>query len=159
MDWDSEIKNDGSDFELIPDNTVCNFQVTEFEKARTSKGDPMAKLKLSLLHGDTFGRTTENLVLNEACEWKLCQFFIAIGQRKTGETLKPDWSKVKGAEGHCVVKVRGYQKDGRGEEKFTNDVATFLEPEEGLKRYEADMKSDAAKEDAAPAEDDNLNLG
>lgn len=156
MDWDSPIENDGEGFELLPEGTIVEFQVIVFEKARSSKGDPMAKLQLSLFDGDVFGRAYENLVLNQACEWKLCQFFTAIGQRKHGETLVPKWNKVETATGYAEVGVEKYKKDnGRGAEVEKNFIKRFLEPEAGEKMFKEASSEGGSTE---PEADDELKM-
>jgi len=162
MDWDSTIENEGDSFSLLSENTIVEFEVTDFEKARTKKKDPMAKLSLSLFDGDLFGRCYDNLVLIEAAEWKLCEFFTAIGQRQSGETLKPKWNKVQESKGFAVVGVREYVTDnGRGEKKQANEIKKYLNPEEGQKRYDEQVAKQAENETGTekPDPDDNLDLG
>ena len=72
---------------------------------------------------------THNLFLNRKCEWKLCQFFIAIGARKHGEAFRMDWNKVRGAKGRCKVGVRTWTGSD-GNEHESNEITSFLEPAE-----------------------------
>ena len=152
MDWDDTIENDGQEFTLFPAGTVVEFEITGFEKARTKKSDPMAKLKLSCESEGAFAVVSDVLVLMSSCEWKLCQFFTAIGQRTTGEVLKPKWNKVEGAKGYAVLGIRSYIKEGT--EYEINEVSKYLDPEEGAKKYAADRPE--VKKDE---EEDNLNFG
>jgi hypothetical protein len=64
----------------------------------------------------------------------LCSFFVGIGQRKHGEPLKMDWSKVVGATGRAKIEIRKWEKDDGTVSEF-NQVKKFYEPEE--KRFEA----------------------
>ena len=144
MDWDTPIQNDGEEFHIFPKGTVIEFEVTGFDKARTKNNDPMAKLKLSCEAGGAFGLVSDVLVLMSSCEWKLCQFFTCIGQRKTGEVLTPKWNKVEGSKGFAVLGIRTYEKDGK--EYEVNEVEKYLEPEEGAKKYAAQDKQEE-KED------------
>lgn len=155
MDWDSEISKDGEDMVLLPAETIVEFAVVEFEKSRSKAGDPMAKLILSLDNGDDdtgFGRAREQLVLKASCEWKLCQFFTAIGQRQHGEVLKPKWNEVKGATGYGIVGIDTFKSD-KGDTIKKNIIAKFLEPGDGKKQFE-DQQAAEPK-----AEHENLNLG
>ena len=154
MDWDSEIKNDGQEFKLFPAGSVIEFEVTTFDKARTKNNDPMAKIKLSCEREGEFTLVHDQLVLMASCEWKLCQFFTAIGQRKHGETLKPKWNKVQGSTGYAVLGVREYTKDGKLYQ--VNEVDKYLEPDEGKKRYAADRPEQDPP--AGDEEEDNLNF-
>lgn len=136
FDWDTPIKNDAEERTLFPVGTVVEFEVTKFEQARTQKNAPMAKLTLSCESEGNFAVLSEVLVLMASCEWKLCKFFTAIGQRKTGETLTPQWNKVEGSKGFAVLGIRTYVKEGKEHE--VNEVTAYLEPEEGAKKYAAD---------------------
>lgn len=65
-------------------------------------------------------------MLHTSCEWKLCEFFTAIGQRKHGEKLMPRWNEVPGAQGRCRVSVETFRRKD-GSEGQANRVKAFLE--------------------------------
>ena len=119
FDWNDTIENDSS-FVLLPAGDY-DFTVTKFERARhqpgpNSKLPPCNKAVLTLEVTDGQQRTsvTHNLFLHSRCEGMLCEFFTAIGQRKHGEPLRMDWSKVLGAHGRCKVGVRDWiGRDGQ----------------------------------------------
>ena len=132
FDWNDTIENDSS-FVLLPAGDY-DFTVTKFERARhqpgpNSKLPPCNKAVLTLEVTDGQQRTsvTHNLFLHSRCEGMLCEFFTAIGQRKHGEPLRMDWSKVLGARGRCKVGVRDWI--GRdGQTMQSNEIKRFYEP-------------------------------
>ena len=135
FDWDSAIENDGQEFVLL-DPGDYSFTVTAFERAQFAGSDkspacPMAKLTLNCT--DSMGNTAQiydALFLNSRNEWRLCQFFTAIGQRQHGEKLVPNWNKVLGATGTCTVGYDDRNKDEKGNPKY-NRVTKYLEPAGG----------------------------
>ncbi len=131
LGWDSEIDQDGGGgFVTLPDNTVVEFEVVKLEKTRTKDGaKPMARLELDCQAIDGSGRTKvrENLVLSTACAWKLGQFFVCIGQRQHGESIKPNWAAVEGAFGRATLGVSEWT--GRdGDQMSRNEIKQFLDP-------------------------------
>lgn len=131
MGWDTPIQNDGQGFEVLPAGRY-RFEVTKMERATSAgastKGSPMAKLELRLMDAASgkVGSARETLVLHKNTEWKLCEFFRAIGQRKHGESIKPNWTAVVGAAGECEVLVETFTKQD-GTEGQSNKVKRFLD--------------------------------
>ena len=144
LSWDDEIENDGNGFTLLPEGQECDFVVTKLEKGKSAAlNAPMAILTVEASCELGSVSMRENLVLHTKMEWKICQFFTAIGQRKHGEKLRPDWSKVEGATGRCRLTVDTWT--GRnGEAMKSNKVKEFLEA--------------AVDASSAPADSDDLNL-
>ena len=140
FDWNDIIEND-STFTLLPEG-VYPFTVKGFERGEHAGSDkipPCKKAVLTIeLDGGALGTTeiTENLFLHSRQEWKLCQFFTAIGQRKRGEQLRMNWGEVAGARGMAEVVINKY-KNRDGEDRQNNRVAKYLEPDEGVARYTA----------------------
>ena len=66
------------------------------------------------------------LILYKSFDWKIAAFFRSIGQKKRGERLVMDWSKVIGSHGRARIKVVTYTaKDGS---KHTiNDVDRYYD--------------------------------
>ena len=128
LTWNDEIENDGEGFTLLPDKSEGTFTVTTWERGHSHNlGCPMAKLTLRV--ENEHGATTvyDNIVLHTTCEWKLCQFFTAIGARKHGDRITMDWTKVSGARGRCRVKVDTFE--GRdGKQRDSNKIDAFLDP-------------------------------
>ena len=132
FDWDSTIENDGGDFRLLPEG-IYPFTVKSLEKAYYNGGTnippcPQAKLMLRVGTGADSADVTDGLMLDDSLEWKLCQFFTAIGDRKHGEKLKMNWDAVRGKGGWLELGHRTYEKDG--EEKTANNVVRYIDPED-----------------------------
>lgn len=130
--WDDEIQNDSSNFVLLPDGDY-SFKVTGFKRARFAGSEKMPPCPMAVLDiqvsGDA-GRSTiiHNLLLHTKLEWKLCEFFTGIGQRKKGERLKMNWNTVIGSSGKCRVITHTYTKRD-GTEGRSNQIDKFYEPE------------------------------
>lgn len=128
--WDDEISND-SEYTLLEEGD-CDFEITVFERGRSKGSDKIPPCNMAILTirltDDKQNSTTvtDYLVLHSSMEWKLCQFFCAIGQRKHGETLRMNWNKVIGSKGRCKVKVDKYIND-KGEERKSNKIDKYYE--------------------------------
>ena len=133
MTWDDEIKNDGEGFRVLPegeyDFTVTDFARGRFEGSAKMAACPKAELTIKIHDPDGDVTVNENLFLNRKAEWKLCQFFTAIGHRRHGETLRMNWNAVKGAKGRCKVGIRKWTGND-GKEHENNEIIAFLEPSE-----------------------------
>ena len=133
LGWDDEIADEGGNFEPLPEGDY-NFTVTKIERARSQgKGKlppcNMAKVTLTV-HGAEYDRDiTVNLVLHSSLEWKLSQFFLAIGMKKHGEPLRMNWTGAVGKSGRCHVTKREYQRSD-GSAGTTNDIAKFYDCDE-----------------------------
>ena len=132
LGWDDEIENDSS-FTLFPEGDYP-FVVVSYSRGRYTGSEkippcPQATLTLQILGGSKKGlgvqTLTTNLMLHTKMEWKLCEFFRSIGQRKHGEKLRMDWNKVPGATGMCrIIQVPG-RKDPT---KIFNQIDYFIDP-------------------------------
>lgn len=133
FDWNDVIENDSS-FTMLPAGNYP-FTVKAFERGEFAGSDKMPPCKKAVLtleiDGGMLGSTeiTENLYLHSRAEWKLCQFFLAIGQRKKGEQLRMNWSTVPGSRGMCEIEINKY-KNRNGEDRENNRVKAFLDPAE-----------------------------
>ena len=133
MGWDDEIENDGEGYKVLPEGEY-DFIVEDFSRARydgeaTQKPCPMAELKLRVRGEQESGIVQDTIILNRKFEWKMCAFFTAIGARKRGETLRPNWNAVKGTKGCCKITVAKHTSRKSGKEYDINNV-TYLEPED-----------------------------
>lgn len=130
MGWDDTIENDSS-FTLLPEGDY-DFEVTKFERGRFEGSKkmcacPMAILSLKCTGNGESSTITHNLMLNKKMEWKLCEFFTAIGDRKHGEQLRPNWGALLGKKGRCKIGIREWTND-KGEAKKSNEITKFYEP-------------------------------
>lgn len=128
--WDDEISNDERQYIVLEEGDY-NFTVSAFERARFpgSSKIPACNKAVLTLAVDTPSGTAfikYDLILWSSLEWKISEFFRAIGQKKHGEKLRPQWSAVVGSRGRGRFKPRKYdKKDGsKGE---TNDVEKFYD--------------------------------
>lgn len=129
--WDDEIQNDSA-FQVLPEGDY-RFSVKKFERARHNGSEKIpacnkAVLTLAIANGEASGEVQTQLFLHSKCEWKLCQFFTAIGQRKHGEVMRMNWGAVPGAAGVCHVGVRKWTGSD-GKEREGNDISEFYAPE------------------------------
>ena len=99
LGWNDEITKD-DEFELLPAG-VYDFKVESLERGYFDGSDKMSacpKADLTLIVRDPVtgkeGKIFESLFLHSKSEWRLSQFFTAIGQKKKGEPLKMNWNMV-----------------------------------------------------------------
>ena len=133
LGWDDYIENDSPAFVLLAEGDY-DFTVTGFERARhpgSQKLPPCNKAVLTIEIEAPEGTASlkHNLFLHQKTEGMLCAFFTAIGQRKKGEKIQMNWSKVIGSKGRCKIGVHTYTKKD-GTEGKSNDIKYFYEPEE-----------------------------
>ena len=135
LGWDAEIENEGQEF-IVAEDGDYDFVVIGFERARFAGSDKLppcnqAKLSIQLEIPGASGEciVKHNLFLHSITEWKLCEFFTAIGQRKKGQRVSMNWNAVPGARGRCKVSKRSF-KNRDGKELWTNDIDKFYEPKD-----------------------------
>lgn len=131
LGWDDELTNEGSGGYVVLEEGDYNFRVTAFERARfpgSAKIPACNKATLTLAVETYDGEATVkyDLIMYSSLEWKIHEFFRAIGQKKSGESFRPRWNEVVGSRGRARFKPRKYI--GRdGEERTTNDVVKFYD--------------------------------
>ena len=109
LDWDSEVTNEQREFVLLPAGDYL-FTVQSFERARyegSAKLPPCSMAKLTItIHGGDKGETTvtHRLYLHTKTQGLLGAFFESIGQCKRGETFRPRWNEIVGAQGVALRK-------------------------------------------------------
>ena len=133
LDWNDTIESDGQEFITLEEGDYI-FEVTGFERGRFPGGQKIpacnkAALTLQVKTDAGTAVIRTDLLLYKTMEWKLSSFFRCIGQKKHGERLKMDWSKVIGSRGRAHFKPRTYT-DRDGNERQTNDVDRFYDWEE-----------------------------
>ena len=130
LGWEDSIQNDGQEFILLPEGDY-NYTVIDFERGRFngSAKIPECNKAIITVHVETkegISTIKFDLILYRSLEWRLSGFFRSIGQKKHGEKLVMDWSKVVGSKGRAHFKQRSYVNQN-GEEKFVNDVDRFID--------------------------------
>ena len=130
LEWNDQISNDGQEFILLSEGDY-NYTVIDFERGRfngSAKIPACNKAIITVQVETKEGISTIkfDLILYRSLEWRLSGFFRSIGQKKHGEKLVMDWSKVVGSKGRAHFKQRSYVNQN-GEEKFVNDVDRFID--------------------------------
>ena len=134
--WDEdpiEKPNEMGEFRVLPPGEY-DFTVVKLERGRhegSAKLPPCNKATVFLkFNGCEHGETTlrHNLFLHSKCDGLLCQFFAGIGQRRHGEPLRMDWSRVVGSRGRAELEVRSYTKKGETKLREINDINRFFDP-------------------------------
>ena len=120
LNWDDPISQEEMELPHLPDGDYP-FQIVNLEKARHQPRDggklpPCNKAILTVRVTDRMNNVSvdirHNLFLHTSMEWKLSEFFAAIGLKQKGEALRMDWGRVVGATGLCKVKKQE-RRDGR----------------------------------------------
>lgn len=130
MGWDSLIEDDGRGYLLLPEGDY-GFEVVDFERDRFNGSAKLpacnkAVLTLAVETEEGTAHVRCDLLLCRALEWKLSSFFRSIGQKKKGERVTMDWSRVKGAHGRGHFRPKSYT-DSNGSEHTVNECASFLD--------------------------------
>lgn len=132
LNWDDEISKE-SEFTLLPEGDY-NFTVVGFNRGRhngSAKLPACNKAELELKVDDGKGNTgtiLHSLFLHTKTEGMISAFLIAIGQKKRGEPVKPNWNAMVGAQGRCKVGVHEWVND-KGETMKNNQIKKFYDPE------------------------------
>lgn len=132
--WNDEIQEDSGEYTLLPEGDY-QFVVTEFARERfngSAKMPACNTAKLTIKIFDNSGQSTlvtHNLFLHSKTEWKLSEFFRAIGRKKKGEKIRMDWTHVLGSTGRCKVIIHTYT-DKEGNERKTNRIDKFYPADE-----------------------------
>ena len=126
--WEDEISDEGKEFVLLPEGDY-DFTVSKVDRARhngSEKVPPcnMAKVTITIWGEKDSIDITENLLLCNRFEWKLSQFFLALGLKKHGEPLRMNWGAVPGKRGKCRVYIDNF-KGKNGEDRQSNKIKRF----------------------------------
>lgn len=120
----------------------------------TYRGDdrkPVAELSLICEQDGQRGKVYDNLFIIPSCEWKLRQFFKALGLLHTGESFTYRWDLV-GMSVPVTLAIEEYQ--GRdGSKKRKNTIKNYRALKEVPQRGDSnppDVPADAMPEDDIP---------
>lgn len=133
LDWDDEITKDSSEFSLLKPGKYP-FTVKSWSRGQhngSAKLPPCKMCELEIIVNDPStgdeALIKHRLYLHSKTEGLLSQFFVSIGLKKHGETLKMQWNKVPGATGYCNVYVDTWKGDD-GNERKSNKIKSFCDP-------------------------------
>lgn len=141
LDWDDQILNEEMELPFLPDGDYP-FQIVNLEKARHQPRDggklpPCNKAILTVRVNDRMNGVSvdirHSLFLHSSMEWRLCEFFSAIGLKQKGEPLRMDWSRVVGATGLCKVKKQ-QRRDGRAASEIDRFYPVYDLPASGTQQ-------------------------
>ncbi|WP_373790635.1 hypothetical protein [Jeotgalibaca porci] len=131
LGWDTGFIAEESTFVLLPAGEY-QFTVTGMERKiydgksqNIPNGAPYAELSIKI-SGEA-GSTTikERLYMMKKFQWKLTEFFSAIGQTPViGQPFNPNWSLVVGSQGRAKVEINNYIS--KGEERQNNQIKEFI---------------------------------
>lgn len=143
--WEDEISEEGGEYTLLPEGDY-DFMVLKIERGRhegSEKIPPCNKAIVTFEIQSPEGKRqiSENYLLCNKLEWKLSEFFLAVGLKKHGEPLKMNWTKAVGAKGKCHVFINKYTKRD-GSEGESNKIK---------KLYAYDEQVDTVKPASTPA--------
>jgi hypothetical protein len=124
--------NEGGGFILLPPGKYP-FRVKDFERGQFAGSTKTPPCKKAIIHMEVRSPDgqivdiKDDLILHSNFEWKLCQFFTAIGDRKSGQPLAMNWMAIKGKTGEVQLKHREVT-EGTHKGKVFNEVDRYLEP-------------------------------
>jgi hypothetical protein len=141
LGWDDEISNDDQSPAVLLKPGDHDGEIVSLRKGRhQAKADakangklpdcPKAEVTVRFRQDGEDVDVKTNLFLHSRCEWMLCQFFRSIGQRTSGEPLRPKWNEVIGSRCRCKTKQRNYTK-ADGEKGTANEIVGFIDPKPG----------------------------
>lgn len=126
LGWGDQISQENQ-FTLLPTGdyyfTIKKFERGNFEGSEKISACPKAIVTFEVTAPDGSSTTlTENYLLHTKMEWKLSEFFAAIGMKQKGQPAVMQWSPdlLIGKTGVCRVIVHKYKKDG--EDRETNRI-------------------------------------
>lgn len=125
LGWGDSISQENQ-FTLLPAGdyyfTIKKFERGNFEGSEKISACPKAIITFEVTAPDgSSAILTENYLLHTKMEWKLSEFFAAIGMKQKGQPAVMQWSPdLIGKTGVCKVIVHKYKKDG--EDRETNRI-------------------------------------
>lgn len=140
LQWDDVIEKDANEYILLPEGDY-SFTVESFDRARHAGSEKLPpcnkavlKLRIDTEKGTVY--INHNLFLHTITEGMLSAFFASIGQKKKGEPLRMDWSRVPGSTGRAKIGVHNFTaKDGS--QKQSNEIKRFYPKEGAAPAYKA----------------------
>lgn len=136
LNWGEGFTAQEDEYVLL-DEGVYNFTVTKMEKkvysgnsTKIPNGCPYAELTIQVPSQKGNANLTERLYLLKSMQWKLTQFFAAIGQPVVvGQVFNPNWNTVIGSTGKAEVVQHNYTNQN-GDNRTNNQVNRYLKPDD-----------------------------
>ena len=124
MDWNEEIVKD-SEFVTLPEGIYDFIIKKPLERQKTSGQGKlpvcnMAVITLTINYEGKEVDVSTKLVLHRSIEWKISQFFEAIGLKRKGEPCRMAWNEIIGKTGKVKIAPREYNGN------TYNDVKEFV---------------------------------
>lgn len=133
--WDDPVDATEKPRVILPEGSA-RFDVISMKRSRGECGkygtQNVALVNMMVVSDvdGTEAEIEEKIWLVQSLKWKLLQFFTAIGQRSHGDkgNFVPDWSKVVGSGGACMIKHREFEKRDKTK-AITHNIDSFVVPE------------------------------
>jgi len=129
LGWEDSIEQE-SNYVLLPKGDY-DFMIVNFERGDFNGSDKMPACKMATVHvkitDPASGQETiifHKLFLHSKVEFRLSEFFIALGLKKHGEPLRMCWNQITGRRGRCKIDHREYNG------QTFNDIKKFYDPAE-----------------------------
>ena len=133
--WHDAIEKDSEERTLVPEGAynarILWVEKGEFQGSAKLSACPKAIITMMLDTGDTPVPITTTLLLHRRLEWKLKEFFRAVGLAKPGEAYVMDWENLGGAKLRVHVSKNTYT-DRYEEERVSNQVDKFYDYNENV---------------------------
>ena len=128
LDWNGTLEKEENPLLKIGD---YNGVVMNVERSRHNGSEkiPPCNKAIVTIRLDTEDGPVElvtHLLLHKKLEWKLSEFFRAIGQKKHGERLVMNWNTVAGSKIRVHVGINS-KKGQDGEERRYNTIEKFYD--------------------------------
>lgn len=150
--WDDSIEKDSEERALVPEGDynakILWVEKGEFAGSARLSACPKAIITMVLDAGDTPVPITTTLLLHRRLEWKIKEFFRAVGRAKHGEAYVMDWENLGGAKLRVHVSNHTYL-DKFGEEKVSNQVDKFYDYNENFFPCDPDWLQEAENAEEA----------
>ena len=128
--WTWKLTDDSDGYRLLQPGVyrarIKRFEQGEFKGSAKLSACPRAIITLAVETENGPQEVTVSLLVHRKLEWKLSQFFRAIGRKKHGEALDMDWSGLVGLPLKVHLTIRSYTNHD-GEERQCNDVDRFYD--------------------------------
>ncbi len=144
--WNDSVEKDSEERALVPEGAynakILWIEKGEFAGSAKLSACPKAIITMMLDTGDTPTPITTTILLHRKLEWKIKEFFRAVGRAKHGEPYKMNWDGLEGARLRVHVSRHTFL-DKYGEEKVSNQVDKFYDYNEDFFPRDPDWLQEA----------------